>query len=344
VVGNLQVLSQNLGVGPSNAPGLLDARGAPEAQNLLIGSSAASADVIIGNVNHRVETAANLHVGADLSVGSNMTIDGAIEEGLTVNGPTNILGGTLIVVSDLGDGRGYLHIGDVGGELIDPRLSLYGDGAPGGTEGARVEAYHNDAGDPQWDAQCTLKLNAEMGTGDVIISHRDFGIPPNVGRNPTVKIESPRLRVGAPRNGEWEPQVGHIDGSGTPAEPVNLEIGTQNITNNVEIGRSGHEVDVNGRLDAEEHIRVGTGANDGKVDASANNLDLKLGTDTTRDVIICHAGQSVVVLGGTVWLNAGCTEGIRFNPAGHGGGGPSKDFISNGQVRGWQDFNGFHNP
>ena len=136
-----------------------------------------------------------------------------------------------------------------------------------------------------------------------------------------------------------------------------LKIGTDvDHTNNVEIGRTGKEVDVKGRIDAEEHVRVGTGAIDGKVDASATNRDLKIGTNTTNDVILSRGGKTTDIMGNTrhnsmeVIMNDaanltaanGC--GFKYNAAGHDGpNDPCIDFYINGAVVGYIDADGWHN-
>jgi len=77
-----------------------------------------------------------------------------------------------------------------------------------------------------------------------------------------------------------------------------LNIGTGVIeTNNVVIGRTGKEVDVKGRLDAEENIRVGDANDDGLIDAADDARDLKIGTqaDFTADVEIGRSGRKAVV-------------------------------------------------
>jgi len=81
---------------------------------------------------------------------------------------------------------------------------------------------------------------------------------------------------------------GKIDANGT----AKLKLGSDVLTNHVEIGRSQQWTAVKGPLFAEEHIQVGTGA-DGKVDASANNRELKIGTDTTNNVTIGRIAQGL---------------------------------------------------
>jgi len=139
--------------------------------------------------------------------------------------------------------------------------------------------------------------------------------------------------------------AGKVDAS---ANNLDIKLGTDaNATNNVQISRSGKEADVKGRLDAEEHIRVGgTGVGaDGKVDAAASNRDLKLGTDSnyTNHVIIGRSGRVVEVTGGTIWLNALHTFGLDLNEAGHNPGHPSIDVYISGAVEAYIDDQGIHN-
>ena len=234
-------------------------------------------------------------------------------------------------------------------------------------------------------AHDSLHLNddAPRETGDVIISH-----PDNVGvSTPNVIVQSPRLRIGTNqvdgkidanglanlklgsdnltnhveigRTGQFatlkgllksEEHIrvgtggdGKVDGGGANAV---LKLGTDAAaTDDVEIGRSGHEVDVNGRLNALEHIRVGTGANDGKVDAADDARNLKLGTDAdyTNHVIIGRAGRTVEITGGKIWLNAAHTFCLDLNEAGQNPGHPSIDVYISGAVEAYIDDQGIHN-
>jgi len=138
-----------------------------------------------------------------------------------------------------------------------------------------------------------------------------------------------------------------------------LKVGTFfNKTNNVEIGRTGKEVNVKGRIDAEEHIRVGTAANDGLIDAADDARDLKIGTqvDYTGDLILSRSGKMTDIMGKTRFnksqviindaasLGAASGCGFMYNSNGHPGPNePCIDFYVAGTLVGYIDANGWNN-
>lgn len=129
-------------------------------------------------------------------------------------------------------------------------------------------------------------------------------------------------------------------------------------TNDVEIGRTGKKVTISGRLDAEEHVRVGDANTDGMIDAADDVRDLKIGTqsDYTGNLILSRAGKVVDIKGTTrfnkkeVVINdaesvtsaSGC--GFKYNSVGHPGPNmPCIDFYVLGSVVGYIDSTGWHN-
>jgi len=168
-----------------------------------------------------------------------------------------------------------------------------------------------------------LYLNEEHARGHVIISHADAGVG-----NPyaNVEIRSPRLLVGT--NGI----AGQIDTNGVGGAGDHLKLGTRNVTNHVEIGRTQQWAAVKGPLNAEEHIRVGgTGAGaDGKVDAASNARDLKLGTDAnaTNNVQISRSGKEADVKG-----RLDAEEHIRVGGTGVGADGKVDAAASNRDLK-----------
>ncbi len=163
---------------------------------------------------------------------------------------------------------------------------------------------------------------------------------------------TPDLFVGVVSNGG----LARIDANGDfPADELDLQIGSQNATRDVKLSRTGQKTIVKGRLDAEEHIRVGTSAVDGEIDCQANNRDLKVGTDTTQNVILSQAGQTIDMFGqarmnsnAVIMNNAddiinanGC--GHVFNPNGQGATAPSIDHYINGVCTFYVDSTGGHN-
>ena len=70
VKGNLQVV-QNLGVGPTNGAGSIDARGTPTAQNLKIGSGNSTGAVELGRTGQNVKVVGTLSMNNDVDMNSN---------------------------------------------------------------------------------------------------------------------------------------------------------------------------------------------------------------------------------------------------------------------------------
>ncbi len=132
-----------------------------------------------------------------------------------------------------------------------------------------------------------LTCEAECHVLETLFAEAEVNVVGHLNCEDAVSIDG-QLAVG-PNNA-----AGEIDSGGNPQD---LKIGTRNVTSDVEIGRDGREVNVKGRLDAEENIRVGTAANDGEIDAADDARDLKIGTDSdrTKNVIIGRDDQSVIV-------------------------------------------------
>jgi len=152
--------------------------------------------------------------------------------------------------------------------------------------------------------------------------------------------------------------AGELDSGGTGVSPQDLKIGTGIVTEDVEIGRTGKEVYVKGRLDAEEHVRVGTAANDGLIDAADDARDLKIGTqvDYTGDLILSRSGKMTDIMGKTrhngmqviindaATLGAATGCGFMYNSNGHPGPNePCIDFYVDGTLVGYIDANGWNN-
>ncbi len=174
-----------------------------------------------------------------------------------------------------------------------------------------------------------LLIGSSVDTGEVIIG----------GPNNNVRTVS-NLRT---QNG--------LDGA-----DGDLNIGATNHTDDVNIGRDGQDVIAKGRLDAEEHIRVGTDAVDGQIDCQANNRDLNIGTqNNTRNVILSRVGQTIDMFGqvqmngNAILMNNGidiidpAARGIIDNPVGHIPGQPSIDFYIQGICVFYIDNIGGHN-
>jgi len=201
---------------------------------------------------------------------------------------------------------------------------------------SRIEAPLNDG---------ILMLNADapLETGDVIISHPDN---PGVSE-PNVLVRSPRLRIGS------ENQAGNIDADGqdVPLMGQTLNIGTQQRTRNVVIGRT-DAADPNANVKVDSQLLLGNqpgqgGRIDAELDgAAARNLEVG-GQNSTADVNLGRAGQTVRLSaplnanGNAVSLDAAGILQVVSNAAGHGWGA-SADFVVAGNVVGWFDAAGIH--
>ena len=116
--------------------------------------------------------------------------------------------------------------------------------------------------------------------------------------------------------------------------------------------------ELDARLDAQGHIRVGDANNDGLIDAADDSRDLKIGTqaDFTGDIILSRDGKITDIMGkgrlnenelildsspGLSLAEAG--YGIVYNAAGHAPQNtPSLDFVIQGTVVGYIDSTGWH--
>lgn len=190
------------------------------------------------------------------------------------------------------NGTGGVTIGEVDtGVDIRPRLRI--EANTPANSGARIEALIYEPG-TQFHAESTLHLNADPGTFDVILSHEDGGEA--AFNEATVRVISPRLTVGN-RVNPADIQPGQIDGNGTEGPipvPLDLKIGTRDVTSDVYLGNTAHSVVVNAP------VRFG-GAHlaaaqiDGALDGAASR-NIAIGTqNTSADVILARAGQDVIV-------------------------------------------------
>ena len=275
--------------------------------------------------------AGNVNIGYGLNVGLDAQIEGALTLGSRqthgyIDGVTDPEPGLLYIGSK--EESGNISLARSGNSIICNGVIKAGEHIQVGTNIADGKIDCNAAEEDNKD----IKIGGEVNTRNVILSRS--------GKVTTVKgrldVEE-HARIGTAAND------GKVDAT---SDARDLKLGTDaNATNNVQIGRSGKEADIKGRLDAEEHIRVGTGANDGKVDAADNARNLKLGTDAgyTNHVIIGRADRTVEITGGKIWLNAAHTFGLDLNEAGHNPGHPSIDVFISGAVEAYIDDQGIHN-
>ncbi|MFH0765880.1 MAG: hypothetical protein V2A61_05610 [Calditrichota bacterium] len=153
---------------------------------------------------------------------------------------------------------------------------------------------------------------------------------------------------------------GRMDAQVDGANPRNLEIGSQNASADIVLGRDGHEVRTVDDMKVGGDLNVGPTNDGGRINSGGTALtpqSLKIGTLTgTADVVLGRAGRTVdhscqarlnsngIVLNNAAAVGdiptAGC--GFIFNNGGHGGG-PAIDFYTEGVLRGWVDSLGFHN-
>jgi len=308
VLGNLQVTQPLVvGAGGANGIGNIEAQGTTQVPRPLeIGTgrvAATTSSITISRADQQTTVNGALGVGQGLDVDGATTLEATtvggaltVNDALTVNagaeqvsinttGGVHVNNGSLHVISDA-NGEGFADLGTLGVQNPQPRLSFLGATPANG--GARVDAFMDDAGGHPDES--TLHLNCDEGTFDVILSHRDFGVP---GNHSTVRVESPRFRVGFPGNQGNPAQIGLIDGNGTLAAPLDIQLGTGFESANTEIGRSGQAVKIH------TATRFGNGAGtaarlDAELDGAASrNIEIG-GQNTSADIILGRAGQDVI--------------------------------------------------
>jgi hypothetical protein len=181
------------------------------------------------------------------------------------------------------------------------------------------------------DANGNAKL--QLGT-DPLTNHVELGRPAQWTAVKGLLNAEGHIQVGTGADGK-------VDAS---ANNRNLLLGTDaNATNNVEIGHVGQNfwTKVVNLFKSVAHIQVGDANNDGKVDAAANNRDLKIGTDTTGNVRLSRANQTIdmfgqarmnsnaIVMNNAAAHNVAGSIAMIANAVGHGNG-PSIDIWING--------------
>ena len=145
---------------------------------------------------------------------------------------------------------------------------------------------HIDSNGSEEDPQ-DLYLGPLASTKGVVIGRSGHG----------TAIQSPLYALEGLSVGQFG-QNGYVDAEGSGIQHLDLDLGTRERTWDVNISRSGQTTSVKGRLDAEENIRVGTAAADGKIDCQANNRNLKMGSqNNTNNVELSRTGKTVIAKG-----------------------------------------------
>jgi len=143
--------------------------------------------------------------------------------------------------------------------------------------------------------------------------------------------------------------AGKIDSGGSAVSPQDVKIGTQTLSADVELSRSGKLVKAVG------DVRVGTTTGAGKVDAAGTPTAqaLKVGSgSTTANVELGRSGQTIdmfgqerlnsnaLVMNGATSHTASNSIAMIANATGHGGG-PSIDFYISGVMVRYVDATGW---
>lgn len=177
--------------------------------------------------------------------------------------------------------------------------------------GGRIEAGFDFNNLP---LQTVLRLNTNLDNGDVIISHPDRPDHPQA----SVIVQSPRLQIGSQAEGIQPEQPGHIDANGIPLIGQPLRIGTRDTTNFIEFGQAGQQI-------------------------SLFASTFKIGAQSTDFQGQMRMFNFAIIMNAAPNINDANAHGLRFMDPGPEGI-PAIAFVHSGQVRGWSDFNGFHNP
>jgi hypothetical protein len=163
-----------------------------------------------------------------------------------------------------------------------------------------------------------------------------------------------RLQIDERLNVGPADDVGQIDANNAH----DLQLGTQNATDDVVIGRSTKNVEIAAAvLDAEGEFRIGPNNGAGKIDSGGSAgtpEDLKVGTQTvTSNVQLGRSGKIVdvmcnerlnsnqMIVNGVASLTTSGGAGFVFNSSGHGNGA-SIDFYIGGVMLRFVDATGWH--
>ncbi len=276
------IVRGQLGVGASDGNGLIDANGSPNAQDLKIGTGASTDDVIIAKQDKMTIIDCNLRVGrTEIDMVHASRIDAYGNGG----NPDTLFIGSQAHTTAVGLGRN--------GQLtrVLGRLSVDEEGAVGGdlSVGPTDDAGHIDSGGDDLSPQ-DLEIGTQDGTSDVII-----------GRNgQQARFDGALAVMQAVQVGPSD-SAGQIDSGGSALSPQDLKVGTDSVSSNLILGRSGKKVDIKG-------------------DARMNGAEL--------------------IMDSSSGLSSGC--GFVYNATGSGTAGESIDVYIGGTKVGYWDANGWH--
>ncbi len=292
------------------------------AESLLIGTTAGTGEVVIGNENDGVRIETNLEVrggidgtNIDLEIGTTAMTDDVI---IGQTAQTTIINGSATIADVI-----KLSKGASGGEFED-------DGMIDNTDSVK----------DLWIGRHSRNVNLSQ-SGEETRVKGDLHITGDASITGSFQSRSQLILGSALRDGKVDAADNTHDlliGADEDGDP--------NLTDNVIISKSGKRTEIRSTL------RIGDGNNDGTIDAaSAANRDLEIGGNTTRNVLITRAGKyadvqgylrmnsNELIMDGTANLATGC--GFVYDAVGHGNG-ESIDVHIGGVRVGYWDALGIH--
>jgi len=280
-----------------------------------------------------------------------------LDSGGSQQTPQDLNIGTQAETGDIYIGRSTKDVNVLGDLTVNGALHADGQlrvGPAGGV--ARIDA----------NAAHDLQIGTLGGTDDVVIGQSGKNLE---SASAKVDLEG-ELRVG-PTSGAGKIDSGGVAGSTTDRD---LYLGTQTVTQDVYLGRSGQTTLVNGAINVTQtsyltgavtmqgsaaiggSLAVGPTSGAASIDAGGNptaqNLNLGSG-NATANVNLGRSGQVVdvncaervngneVIMNGVANLANGASAGFVYNSTGHGNG-KSIDFYIDGSRRGYIDALGWH--
>jgi len=199
-----------------------------------------------------------------------------------------VVGGTTRLIGTLnlgpGDGVATMDVNDDGGgpfNLVIGAGAASADVVIGNDDHAVKIQSPIQAGsgaDGMLDATSNTSYDLKLGTSSTLTKNVVIG---RSGQTTTVQGS---LNLGS---GSGEGTLDAKAATGTN----DLSLGTGSSTGSVNISRDGQITKVKGNM------AVGNSVNPGQIDAFSTAMDLKVGTDTTKDTIISRSGQTAKVKG-----------------------------------------------